>query len=94
MHTPLSINKLMRKMSLIRFLFLAGAPIVLGVAQARRRRLMKQFPQAANIRCILSCRECTFVPSSWLCRDDADAPVRRPHVDGPRLDAVTLLDQV
>lgn len=32
---PLSIDKLMRKMSLIRFLFLAGAAIALIVAQTK-----------------------------------------------------------
>lgn len=87
--TPLSINKLMRKMSLIRFLFLAGAATALAVVQTKSRRLMKQLPQAANIDACCHVMSRHLSPPSWLYRDDADASVRRPYVDGPRLDTVT-----
>lgn len=35
------------------------------------------------------CHGSTLIPLSLLYRDDADASVRRPHADGPRLGAVS-----
>jgi hypothetical protein len=49
---------------------------------------MKQYPRCVTIS-YARCRGSTLIPLSLLYRDDADASVRRPHADGPRLDAVS-----